>query len=143
MSDRIAGVLLALFAAWYGWEAGEYQIEFGDPLGPSVFPRLLAVPIGLLGLYLAVRPDPDPDWPIGRRLLSQAATLVALVAYALLLMPLGFILATAALAGVLAALLGARPARAAATGVATSLGCYVLFDWLLGIPLPAGVLLGG
>lgn len=143
MSDRVAGGLLFLLAAWYFREAGEYQIDFGDPLGPSVFPRLLAVPIGVLALYMAVRPDPDPRWPLGRRLVSQGAALAALVGYALLLAPLGFLLATAILAGALAAFLGARPVQAVVAGPATSLGCYALFDWLLDIPLPTGSVFGG
>lgn len=143
MSDRIAGALLVLFAGWYGWESGAYHVDFGDPMGPASFPRALAIPLGLLGLYLAVRPDPDPEWSSGRYLLAQVATIVLLIVYALVLQPMGFIPATALLAGLLAVMLGARPARAAVSGVATSLGFYVLFDWLLEIPLPPGVMFGG
>lgn len=143
MSDRILGVLLVLFSAWYGWEAGSYQIDFGDPVGPAAFPKALAIPLGILGLYLVVRPDPNPDWSSGRYLLMQVAALALLLVYALLLQPAGFILATTILVAGLAALLGARLSRAAVGGVVTSLGFFVLFDWVLGIPLPAGAPFGG
>jgi len=143
MSDRVAGALLALFAGWYGWEANSYRTAFGDPMGPALFPEALAVPLGLLGLYLLARPDPDPEWSSGRYLLAQVTTIALLVVYALVLQPVGFIPATAVLAGLLAFFLGARPARAAISGVAVSLIFYALFDWLLEIPLPPGVAFGG
>ncbi|PWC27657.1 tripartite tricarboxylate transporter TctB family protein [Teichococcus aestuarii] len=143
MSDRIVGVLLALFAGWYGWEAGSYSVGFGDPMGPALFPEALAPPIGLLGLYLALRPDPEPEWSSGRYLLAQLATVAALVAYALLLQPLGFILATLLLVACLTAMLGARLPQALMGGAATSLGFFALFDWFLGIPLPPGLAFGG
>jgi putative tricarboxylic transport membrane protein len=143
MSDRIVGVLLALFAGWYSWEARSYSIDFGDPMGPALFPEALAVPLGLLGLYLALRPDPDPEWSAGRYLLSQLATVVLLIVYALLLQPVGFILATLVMVACLTVMLGARLPHALAGGVATSLGFFVLFDWVLGIPLPPGIAFGG
>ncbi|KAA2212854.1 tripartite tricarboxylate transporter TctB family protein [Teichococcus oryzae] len=143
MSDRIVGVLLALFAGWYSWEAGSYAVDFGDPMGPAFFPELLAPPLGLLGLYLVLRPDPEPEWSTGRYLLSQAATVVVLVAYALLLQPMGFILATLLMVTCLTAMLGARLPQALGGGAATSLGAFALFDWLLGIPLPPGIAFGG
>jgi putative tricarboxylic transport membrane protein len=143
VSDRIAGVALALLAAWYGWAAGEYQIDFADVVGPSAFPQVLAVPIGLLGLYIALRPDPSPGWPSGRHLLGQAMAVGLLVGYALLLVPVGFLPSTTVLAGALALLLGARPGPAAASGVMVSLGCYALFAWALDLPLPPGALFAG
>lgn len=143
MSDRLTGLILAAFAAWYGWTSGDYQAEFADPLGPAAFPALLAPPIGLLGLYLALRPDPAPVWPGRRVLAAQAVCLVLLVLYALALLPLGFLLSTAVLAAFLAAMLGARPVPAAVSGLALSLGCYGLFTWALELPLPAGTVFGG
>ena len=142
MSDRLAGLLLLGLAVWYGLTARGFEAMIGDPLGPATFPIVLAVPLGLLSLYLVARPDPEPDWARGRALLKQGLALVAFVAYAYLLEPLGFIVATLLGTALLAALLGARPRHAAATGVATALVLFVLFDILLGLPLPAGVLGG-
>ncbi|MFC7610519.1 tripartite tricarboxylate transporter TctB family protein [Teichococcus aestuarii] len=90
-----------------------------------------------------MRPDPEPEWSSGRYLLAQLATVMALVAYALLLQPLGFILATLLLVACLTAMLGARLPQALMGGAATSLGFFALFDWFLGIPLPPGLAFGG
>ncbi len=143
MSDRIVGLGLALLAAWYGWTAGDYQADFADPLGPSAFPRMLAPLIAALGLWLVFRPDPEPDWSGGMTLVVQSVSVALMLAYALLIVPVGFLLATAVLAALLAAMLGARPLPAAASGAAVSVGTYLLFTELLELSLPTGTLFAG
>lgn len=140
MSDRLTGLVLLALAVAYGVTASGFEAMIGDPLGPAVFPIVLAVPLGLLSLVLVARPDPEPDWPGGRALLKQAFTLLAFVAYAFLLEPLGFVVATVLAVTVMALLLGARLRPAATAGLATALVLFVLFDQLLGLPLPSGVL---
>jgi putative tricarboxylic transport membrane protein len=140
VSDRLTGLALLALAVAYGITAGGYQAMIGDPLGPAVFPVALAVALGGLSLYLIVRPDAEPDWPRGRALLKQVLTLVAFVAYAYLLEPLGFLVSTFLAFVVLGSLLGARLWQAGAAGVAIAVVLFVTFDTLLGLPLPAGVL---
>jgi putative tricarboxylic transport membrane protein len=140
VSDRLTGLALLALAVAYGIAAGGYQAMIGDPLGPAVFPTALAVALGLLSLYLIVRPDAEPDWPRRRALLKQVLTLVAFVAYAYLLEPLGFLVSTFVAVAVLGWLLGARLWQAGASGVAIAAVLFVLFDTVLGLPLPAGVL---
>jgi putative tricarboxylic transport membrane protein len=140
VSDRLTGLALLALAVVYGVTAGGYQAMIGDPLGPAVFPVALAVALGGLSLYLIVRPDAEPDWPRGRALLKQVLTLVAFVAYAYLLEPLGFLVSTFLAVVVLGSLLGARLWQAGAAGVAIAVVLFVTFDTLLGLPLPAGVL---
>lgn len=60
----------------------------GDPLGPAVFPLVLAVPLAAFSLYLLLRPDPEPNWPWGQALLKQGFAVLALLSYAYLLEPL-------------------------------------------------------
>jgi putative tricarboxylic transport membrane protein len=134
------GLALLALAVAYGIAAGGYQAMIGDPLGPAVFPMALAIVLGLLSLYLIVRPDPEPDWPRGRALLKQVLTLVAFVAYAYLLEPVGFLVSTFVAVVVLGWLLGARLWQASVAGVAIAAVLFVLFDTLLGLPLPEGVL---
>ena len=140
VSDRLTGLVLLALAVAYGVTAGGYHALIGDPLGPAVFPIVLAIPLGLLSLYLIIRPDREPAWPRGRALIKQVLALVAFVAYAYLLEPLGFLLSTFLAVVVLGSLLGARPWQAGAAGAAIALVLFVLFDTLLGLPLPAGVL---
>lgn len=140
MSDRLTGLVLLALAVAYGVTASGFQAMIGDPLGPAVFPIVLAVPLGLLSLLLVARPDPEPNWPRARALLKQALTLLVFVAYAFLLEPLGFVVATLLAVTAMALLLGARLGPAATAGLASALVLFVLFDQLLGLPLPSGVL---
>jgi putative tricarboxylic transport membrane protein len=140
VSDRLAGLALLALAIAYGVTASGYEAFIGDPLGPAVFPLVIAIPLGLFSLYLIVRPDPEPDWARGRPLLMQALSVITLLLYAYLLEPLGFVVSTFLAVVVLASLLGARPAQAGAAGGAIAVVLYVLFNNLLGLPLPAGLL---
>lgn len=136
MSDRILGLVVLGLAIWYGWTAGGFQASFGDPLGPAAFPQMLAVPAALLSLFLILRPDPDPDWVVGSPALKQAATVALLLAYAFFLEDLGFVLATALGAVAMSRLLGAGWTKSAISGTVLAVGLFVLFDTLLGLPLP-------
>jgi putative tricarboxylic transport membrane protein len=140
VSDRLAGLTLLVLALAYGIAASGFQAMIGDPLGPSVFPLVLAVPLGVFSLYLLFRPDPEPDWPRGRPLLKQVLAVVALLAYAWLLEPLGFVLTTLLAVVALGCLLGARLWPAAVAGAAIAIVLFVLFNNLLSLPLPTGVL---
>ena len=140
MSDRLTGLLLLLLALAYGVTAGGYEAMIGDPLGPAVFPIVLAIPLGLFAIYLIARPDREPAWPRGPALRKQVLALVAFVAYAYLLEPLGFVVSTFLAVVVLGWLLGARLPEAGAAGVGIAVVLFVLFDTLLGLPLPPGVL---
>jgi putative tricarboxylic transport membrane protein len=141
MSDRIFGGLMLLLAASYGWTARGFDPGFmADPLGPQTFPYLLAATLAVTAFYLLVRPDAAALWPAWRQLLQMALVILVLVAYAALLEWLGFLLATTATVFVLGWRLGASLKTAAITGVAVSLAVYGLFDMLLELPLPAGLL---
>ena len=140
MSDRLTGLVLLLLAVAYGVTASGYEAMIGDPLGPAVFPIVLAIPLGLFAVYLVLRPDREPAWPRGPALRKQVLALVAFVAYAYLLEPLGFVVSTFLAVVVLGRLLGARLPEAGAAGVGIAVVLFVLFDTLLGLPLPAGVL---
>ncbi|MDX1606663.1 MAG: tripartite tricarboxylate transporter TctB family protein [Candidatus Competibacterales bacterium] len=144
MGDRIVGVGLFLLAVAYGLQARTYTSGFlTDPLGPTAFPQLLAVLLGLGSIYLIVRPDPDVDWPRGRALLHQLFTVGVLVAYAFVLEPLGFIPVTFVALTVIALQFDVRLLPAAVMGALASGGLFLLFDLLLGLPLPMGTVYGG
>ena len=140
MSDRLTGLVLLALAIAYGVTASGYQAMIGDPLGPAVFPLVIAIPLGLFSLYLIVRPDPGPEWARGRPLLMQALSVITLLLYAYLLEPLGFIVSTFIAVVVLGWLLGAKLAQAGAAGLGIAVVLFVLFNNILGLPLPAGLL---
>lgn len=142
LSDRIAGTILLALAIWYFVQAGSYAVEFGDPAGPVLFPRAVAVPTGLLALFLILRPDPDPVWLRWPNAIAQGATLVVLIGYPLLIEPLGFPLSTTLGATLLARILGGSWLASVLSGLVMGFGLFFLFDWGFGLPLPTGPIFG-
>ena len=101
---------------------------------------LMTLAGGTLAFLLAVALI--DHWLLGEGLgfAGRLLALVALVAYAYLLEPLGFLVSTFLAVAAVGPLLGARPWQAGAAGGAIAVVLFVLFDTLLGLPLPAGVL---
>lgn len=149
------GVVLTLLAVVWLWLIDTYIPEVvseGEP-GPRALPILLGVLLGILGVALAVSRPAGP--PADEKDLSSAgpalrtgedpstfrtalATFGLLLAYAFLLDRIGFISATAAL--MLTAMAGVLGMRRwvfmAVFAVAFAAGTWLVFNTLLGIPLP-------
>ncbi len=142
MADRLFGILMLLLAVAYGWEASQFPEPFGgaEVVGPETFPLLLAVVLGLSSLYLILRPDPDQPWPTSKILLDLAFVLLVLVIFAALLAPLGFVPATILMVSLLSWRMGASPLPALITGVGSAVVVYLLFNFVLELHLPAGIL---
>lgn len=136
MTDRLAGLVLLVISVAYLWASGGYQAGFGDPLGPAAFPRMIGIPAVILSLLLIIWPSHSADWATGARLVKQIAALAVLIGYALLLEPLGFVPSTFLAVGGLALLMGAGAAPALITAACIAPTLYVLFDRLMGLPLP-------
>lgn len=142
LSDRIAGAILFALAVWYWWKAGSYQVDFGDPAGPSLFPRVVAVPFALFALIIMLRPDPNPIWLRWPTAAKQAGALVVLFGYPMAIQPLGFPIATVVACLPLSLILGGSLLQALLTSLAIGLGLYFLFDGIFGLPLPPGPIFG-
>ncbi|MEO0765908.1 MAG: tripartite tricarboxylate transporter TctB family protein [Pseudomonadota bacterium] len=144
MTIRLAGVAIFLIAALYAWTAQNYTAPFGDVLGPSVFPVMVGIPAMVLALSLVVFPGGTVTWPAAGRLLRQGLAVASLAAYSVLLEPLGFPIATAALVAVIAIIMDGPVVKAAIIGVAGALSLWFLFDQLLGLPIAfLGSVFGG
>ena len=113
-------------------------------LGPAAAPTLLGTLLGVLGGVLAVRGARFLRTPLGpdlevRRLWRLAALVVALIAFALLLPIMGYVVSSAALFTATALLLGApQPARVVAYGWTVAAAAFLIFDRLIGLTLPTG-----
>ncbi len=146
-SDRILGAVCVVAAVAMGVAAQGYAAQISyEPVGPRAFPLLLAVLIGLAGLWLVIRPSADSAAIAPGRLPMLAATVVATLIYAVLFQWLGFTLATALMAVPVGMAFGGSWSKSLAGGVGLGLGFFLLFDKLLDVVLPTGVLafvLGG
>lgn len=136
MTDRLAGTFFFLLAAGYVWLSAGYTAGFGDPLGPAIFPRVIGIPMMVLGLTLAIWPRHSASWSDAAGLLRQAATIGLLLAYALLLEPLGFVPSSFGAILGLSLMMGAPPIKGLLTAAIAAPGLYLLFDRVMGLPLP-------
>lgn len=145
MSDRIAGLVLASFVLWYGVIAfGIRNSFFSDPLGSRAFPIFVAVFLAPLALYLLIRRTGDrAEWAPRGSWPSLVATLAIFVAYALLMEPLGFVVANVFVFAALAYVFGAPRLRGAVAAVVATGVMYVLFGVLLDLYIPFGELFEG
>lgn len=135
MSVRLLGVAILVIAALYSWQSQFYTASFGDVLGPSVFPLIVGVPTIILAASLVVYPAGSAIWPAPARLVRQFAALAILIAYAWLLRPLGFPLATFGLVAALGVVLNGTPWKAVVLAAVIAPGLWALFDQVLGLPL--------
>jgi len=141
MSDRIFGGIGLLLSIFYLWAATVIQESpFSDIVGPKVFPYMIGVLLGVSSLYILARPDAAPHWPPASRLFEIGMAIAVMVAYAIILPTLGFLLSTTLASAYLTWRLGTAPLQAAIAGVLTSIGIYIGFKLILGLSLASGVL---
>lgn len=136
ISDRIFGLVAVLVALAYMASATQVQTSFlSDPVGPKAFPMLVGAVAALCGLYMVIKPDDDPQWPAGKTLLALLICIIVLVSYAYALKPLGFLIPTAVTAAILSYQISPRLVQAILTGIALSIGLFLLFKYALGLGL--------
>ncbi len=141
MSDRIFGGLGVLLAGFYIWQATLIQESFiQDPIGPKTFPIIIGALLGISGLVMVLQPDGDPVWPSAGRFFEIVMATAVMVAYAMVLAHVGFVIATAVAAAYLAWRLGASILGAIVSGISISVGIYVIFHLVLGLSLARGPL---
>nr|WP_297457549.1 tripartite tricarboxylate transporter TctB family protein [uncultured Halomonas sp.] len=136
VGDRIAGGVLAILALGAWWHSYTFVTGFMHVVGPGVFPRLVSIPLGLLSIYLIVRPGFNQRWPERSALLRQLSLLVVLGGYAAFLEPWGFLPATLLATILLIRLFNANWKQALGSGALLTVTLYLLFEFALGIPLP-------
>jgi len=143
VTDRITGCILLVFALWFGYTAWNLPTAmFSDSVGARTFPLGVAALLAPLAVILIVRPGPVSGRLPARRVgPALAVSLAALVAYAYMIRPFGFIAATIIAFQVLALMFGAPFWKGLLSSVITTLVLYVLFGTLLDLYLPPGDLL--
>lgn len=143
MNDRILGIAALAFAALMVWFGVGIQAPFSyEPVGPRAFPMLLAAIISLCGLWLVFKgrdkAEANPPQANGR----IALMVVYCFLYAFFFQMLGFIVATAAMTILVGRLFGGTWLKTAIGGVVMSALFFVLFDRVLDVVLPLGILEG-
>jgi putative tricarboxylic transport membrane protein len=147
MSDRILGAACVIVAAGMAWASKDYAAAISyEPVGPRAFPLLLSALMAAGGGWLVLRPAAHTSGLGLASVRTLGLAVVAVIAYALLFETVGFTLATAAMAVPIGIAFGGGWKHALAGGLGLGIGFYLLFDKLLDVVLPTGVLsfvLGG
>ncbi|WP_328323363.1 tripartite tricarboxylate transporter TctB family protein [Kribbella sp. NBC_00382] len=144
MVRLIAAVVLVVLSGTFLVGVFDIRSPKGlDPAGPRFFPLLVTAAWLLLSIgYLieGLRSPRDTD-KADRSWFEPVAVSVLLVLYAFLVVPLGYIIATALLFYAAARVLGSRQlVRDIIVAVVLSVVVYIAFTQFLDISLPEGVL---
>lgn len=155
MGDRILGAICLVMAAAMAWAAHGYAAEISyEPVGPRAFPTLLAAILAVVGAWLLAKRE-VADTVSGTPVLVATSPLdwkavamcaASVLVYGALFQTLGFWLATALMAVPVGMAFGGTLRKSLIGGLVMGLGFYLLFDKLLDVILPTGVLsflLGG
>ncbi len=143
-SDRIAGVFVLLVALMFLLEARSFETGFiADPVGPKAFPFVLGAVLVGLSMGMIVRPGVETSWPPRSLWWRWAVVMAALLVYAGVLNPLGFVISTTLLLAVLSLLFGGRFSVGLIFALVFSTITYLVFRWLLALGLPPGTIFFG
>jgi putative tricarboxylic transport membrane protein len=153
VDDSIVGVVLIVFAAAVIAHAQSFPTLGGMDVGPALFPTVIGGGMILCGAAmiaqsaLARRRGAGAPWVVRadwarrwRPWANAALVLIAVVAFALLLDPLGYHLAALGALVVLLLWLRVRPVTAVPVAIVTTAATHELFYGWLRVPLPWGLL---
>lgn len=137
MSERFFILFLFLGGAVYLYFGLKIEVPFAyEPIGPRAFPLLLAcclLTLCLLSLYFHRMSILHLEKSVGKHAL---AVLFYLFSFQLL----GFMLATTISVYIIARLVGSSWMQGLLAGLCIAIFFYGIFHFLLGVPLPLGVL---
>lgn len=141
-SSRVAALVLLVFSIVYGIAGSRIEYAFSsDPLGPRVFPIILAILLALLAVIYLFVPGRSEPWPRGSLLARSILLPLLILIAALVFEPLGFAAAMFLLTGGVARIFGASVRASLISGVVQSGLWYLIFVYLLEVYLPHGDLL--
>lgn len=152
VNDAISGMGFVLLAGLVYWLTWDFPGMHGQPYGPALFPRLIAVMMAVGGLGLIVQgarkraEGPSmtmPEWVRSpRHVAGLLAVIVAVIFYILVSRWLGFVLSAFIILVVLFTILRGRAHLWSSLAIAavTTLAIQQFFGDLLRVPLPWGIL---
>ncbi|NBF04441.1 tripartite tricarboxylate transporter TctB family protein [Pseudomonas sp. Fl5BN2] len=144
--QRLFAAVLLLACAGLALMAWPYQAAFSyEPVGPRAFPLLMLGLMSLALLYMLFRPAPikhsEEEPPLDRQTLTKITLcVVLLLVFAGTFEPLGFIVASTLIGVPMARLYGGRWLPSLVIVSLLSIGLYWLFDRVMDVPLPLGLL---
>lgn len=145
MKDYIVGISGLVLSLYVYLESKSFeQIGEGLSENPAYYPRILSLLLAVMSLGLLIgtfrkrsKIQVRFNWELLRNL---GKFMGVLVIYIIILKPVGFIIGTAAFVFGMIWLLGGTKKQAVIYALPISLFVYLLFSFVLKVPLPKGIL---
>lgn len=140
LKNRKDAMAMLILSMVYCGSAYYLDADF-DPTHEKFYPLCLSVLMVVLSLVLLVRPvKQEVRWPKGKNLIKIGITLCAILLYSLLLHSIGFIICTVILMGLCMWVFEAERQWILPVSLSMTILFYIVFDRLLGLTLPSGLL---
>ncbi len=134
--DRLVAGLVFVGALGYVWLARGFEAGFiADPIGPSAFPYAIGTLLLATSVALSAKQPSGGLPPVSWR---HVALVAGLFVYVVVVDRLGFVVATTMLSSAVVALFFGPIRRGVVLSFLLSLSIFVLFVYVLSIPLPRG-----
>ncbi len=138
--DRKDAIAMLIISMVYCYSAFSLDAGF-DPTQEKYYPFALSIIMVVLSLALLVWPSGlTTTWPKGRNLAKIGITFCAILAYSLVLHPIGFLISASILMGVCMWVFEANRKWIVPVSIIVAIIFYIVFDRILGLNLPAGIL---
>lgn len=140
IADRKDAIAMLIISMVYCYCAFSLDADF-SPTQEKYYPFALSIVMVVLSLGLLVRPSMHTiSWPKGKNLTKIALTFCAILAYSLVLHKIGFLISASVLMGICMWVFEADRKWIVPVSVIVAISFYVIFDRILGLNLPAGIL---
>ena len=147
-ADLVGGSAGIVLGAYVLYEGSRMPPDLIMKIGPSFFPDMMAAGLILFSSLLIVyallgraKGHAEAIDIRNRGIRRALVALLAIIAYAALLIPLGYPLSTPLLVGGVMVLLGKRaPLQVAAVSLGTTFCVWLIFAKLLKLSMPLGIL---
>jgi hypothetical protein len=139
-ADRKYALVMLVLSSIYCASALSLDADF-NAVNEKFYPFVLSVIMIIASIGLFIWPSPHTtSWPRGRNVQKIGITFGAILVYCFVLHKIGFIISASVLMGVCMWVFESKRKWIAPVSIAATISFYVVFDQLLGLNLPAGLL---
>lgn len=139
--ERIAASVWLLACLFLIYIAQDLDAPYSyEPLGPKPFPLLLLIIMSICSILLIGKKPKNTAKPGSSTTSRRFICVVGLLAFGLSIEWLGFLIASFLLAWLQAVLYGGSLLKGAIGAAIISLFSYCIFEYVLDVPLPMGLL---
>jgi hypothetical protein len=140
IADRKYAVVMLVLSIIYCASAFSLDTDF-NAVNEKFYPFVLSVLMIVSSIGLLIWPSPHTtSWPRGRNVQKISLTFCAILVYCFILHKIGFIISASVLMGICMWVFEAKRKWMVPVSIVTAISFYIIFDRLLGLNLPAGLL---